>query len=485
MIMNVPSPISDIKRERRALRKREMILNQQIKNDKAILRNQTDPNICTRMQVGITTNEEERHQNHTRLAEIAEELSQLEDAEAGEDGTLSVSALLQLKSYGINDEMTIYSFSSRYKSDRKNYPEKKFPPLKDLAHVEAVLAAWAATDDNTVWLTDETWDNFLDRFRSMKTLKSVKDGFQKHYETMYVGSDVWLSRTTSALMNFAATKAKATDVPAAVTYMNAPVVIAYCQYVLGATEGEHDPYVDFEKKYWEAEAASNQGKSPYFVHVVCASGDEPGAKEPQTAYWFGGVPPADALAVWNAAIAKTVPSWAALSGHVRLGAAPFGCVKEPGLPFNTGHDVLMQAVASALRFIKYFVLNPQLTDTSKDDQISHFAFKQVLVWLGGLGFDALRLAFRALAEAEIEGADYYVSLTDDELTKVLLSIASENSSPSSGFGVLRPDFSDYVSCVVETGLVPRWLGAVLLLTLFKYASIEIDHTGDRALIHID
>lgn len=449
------------------------------------LREVEDPETQNQMTRDLDLVVEEITALSVQIRDLAEEILPLQAIDAEERDNFSVPARSLLSRLGADPdpEGVELLLASDYRLARQENPEWELPRMQDLRDDMQILTALAWITPGVYRFPDETWPSFHDRVK--ETLgylpKESRDALKSHIKGMTPVPAYWPGAHMAAMANIVMAKSRAHDLPIDIAPMHAPCILAFADHALTVPLDDLQPYDAFSKAYWKKEEAAYGERNPFRLRVVVRTSDDPGecARHPRTAFWFGGdsIPHRSQVEVFNKAIDETLPEFVGPPAGHHLGAPPLGCGHSASSPINPGHQNLLRIVRAAVRYPKFFVLNRNLADTSKDDEISHFAFIQPLAWMAGLGLEAVRLLFQQLQAEGVDGADHYASMTDEALRKVLVEIASINSDPACGLAVLRPDFSAYVACCEETGLVPRWMRASLLLTLFKYVSLEVDHSG--------
>lgn len=479
-----------LKAERKELRLQKKRLDTEITRLKRHRNSESDDQTRGELQRDLDLVEEQLTATRVRLSDVAEAISPLEALDEEERDRFSPEAIRVLDKLGANldrysDEVTLI-LAGNYRDARCEHPEWELPRMQSLHDELEVLTTLAWIDWRVHRLPDETWPLFHQRVQeTFKYLpKDSRDAIKAHCKDLAGCPAYWPGFAMAIMANVLMAKVAANDLPLEIDALHAPCVIAFAEHALSMKTPQ--PYKDFAAAYWKKEEAEYGVRNPFLLRAVVRTSDDPGesARHPRTGYWFNSdsIPHRSQVEVFNKVIAQTLPAFNGPPADHHLGAPPLGCAAVAGA-INPGHQNLLRVVRSAVRFPKCFVLNRNLADTSKDDNISHFAFIQPLVWMGGLGLEAVRLLFQQLVANEVDGADHYAHMSDDELRRVLVEIASINSDPACGFAVLRPDFSAYVACCEKTGLVPRWMRASLLLTLFKYVSLEVDTTnGGEVLV---
>lgn len=479
-----------LKAERKRLRFQKSILEDRQQDLKKRHREVDDEEIREKLQRDRDLVDEELAQIRVNLSDLAEAIRPLEDLDADERDTFNQGALNLLRKIGADPdsfpEGVTLLLASSYRDARSEHPEWLLPRMQDLTEEFEILTALGWIQEDVYRFADETWPAFHERVKGTLNAipKSSRDVVKAHCAMNMSVPAFRPGAVVATLANMIVAKAMADDLPTDIDATHVPCVVAFAQHVLGTVTPQ--PYLEFAKAYWKQQEAEYGVRNPFLLRVIVRTSDDPGEcpRHPRTALWFGSdaMPNRTQVEVFNQVISPTLPAFNGPPADYYLGAPPLGCTAVTSAAVNPGHQSLLRVVRAAVRFPNFFVLNRNLTDTSKDDTISHFAFIQPLVWMAGLGLDAVRLLFQQLEANEVDGADHYAAMTDDELRRVLVEIASINSDPACGFAVLRPDFSAYVACCEETGLVPVWMRACLLLTMFKYVSLEVDQTGGEVLV---
>ena len=482
------------KAERKQLRLQKARLDGELKKLKRRLNAESDPESQGNLTRDRNLVLEEITDLSTKIQDLSFEIGDLEGVDAEQRDHFNPPARDLLTRLGADPdsypEGVDILLENAYRRARQEHPEWELVRMQDLSEEMTLLSALAWIDQSVHRLPEETWPLFHQRVQlTIGYLpKHSRDALRVHFKGMASVLALWPGAFMAAMANVVLAKSRAQDLPVDIPPFIAPCVVAFTEHVLTVPLDDRGTYVDFAKAYWMKQEAEYGKINPFLIRVVVRTSEDAGecARHPRTAYWFGseGLPHRSQVEVFNQVITGTTPSFTGPPEALYLGAPPFGCARDPSSPINPGHQNLLRIVRAAVRFPQFFVLNRNLTDTSKDDQLSHFAFIQPLVWMAGLGLEAVRLLFQQLEANEVDGAEHYARMSDTELSSVLVDVVGINSDPASGFAVLRPDFAAYVACCEQTGLVPRWMRASLLLTLFKYVALEVNQGASGEGEHV-
>ena len=477
--------ISALRSTQRTLRFERKRIEVQLKNLERDLREQAEPGPRALIQEQIAQHHTELNQTIDLLQETATALDPLLEAEAGKDGRLTRDALLLLKgSFHFSDDDIATVFVEPYKELRADHPEWNLHPLRLLSDRREMLMALALVEGCRV-LPGEEREHLLARIPSAKLSSTATASIKVAVENQFAVHSHRVGQTTAWIANIAAARGMVADIPADFNVIEADCVHEYAQHLIDAGAPTVS-YPLFSTAYFERKNKELVSPNPYLISCVAKVDPVAGSNNrPMTAGWLcgEGIPTKAQVDAFNAVIARTVHTMdvRALPGAF-LGQAPFGCEIQSDSPIAPGHNKLMAVIGKVCEHLNLF-MHRLPEDTSKDDATganAHWYLRKYLVWFGGLGLAALRMVMDAFKRQGVEGADHY-GFCDDvaegqketDLTQVLTEIASTNADPASGFGVLRPDLTDYLPAIEKTGLVPSFTALVACMTMFKYVSYGV------------